>query len=81
MLADFHQSNSILNTIVVYTATFGDPFNTLIGWNFIFDPIDIVHVYVEKIRALLENQIQLWGVGTLLRLQLFCKDILSNSSW
>jgi hypothetical protein len=58
---DFQLSNSILNTIAVYTATFGDPFNSLMGGNFVFDPIEIVHDYVDKIRALLENQIQLWG--------------------
>jgi hypothetical protein len=53
----------ILNTIVVYPATFGDPFNLLLGGgDFVFDPIEIVHEYVDRIRALLENQIQLcWG--------------------
>ena len=30
-LPDFQRSNLILNTIVVYTATFGDPFNSLMG--------------------------------------------------
>ena len=26
-----------------------------------FDPVEIVHEYVDRIRAMLENQIQLWG--------------------
>jgi hypothetical protein len=60
-LPDFQLSNRILNNIVVFTATFGDPFNTLMGGKFVYDPVEIVHAYVDKIRALLENQIQLWG--------------------
>jgi hypothetical protein len=36
---DFQLSNSILNNIVVFTATFGDPFNSLMGGNFVFDPV------------------------------------------
>ena len=58
---DFQLSNTILNAIVVYTATFGDPFNSLMGGNFVFDPVEIVHDYLDRIRALLKNQIQLWG--------------------
>jgi hypothetical protein len=37
-----------LNTRVVYTATFGDPFNSTMGGNFITEPIDIVHEYIKK---------------------------------
>ena len=53
--SDFQLSNLILNTIVVYTATFGDPFNLLLGGNFVFDSVEIVHEYVDRIRALLQN--------------------------
>jgi hypothetical protein len=41
--------------------------------NFIIDPIYIIHEYAEKIPALLENRIQVWGDGTPLRPQLFYK--------
>ena len=75
---EFLLSNTILNNIVVFTATFGDPFNTLMGGNFAFDPVEIVHAYVDKIRALLENQIQLWGGRDSIKVSIVLKVFYLN---
>ena len=77
-LPDFQLTNRILNAIVVYTATFGDPFNSLMGGKFVFDPVEIVHAYVDKIRALLENQIQLWGGRDSIKVSIVLKVFYLN---
>ena len=77
-LPDFQLSNRILNNIVVFTAMFGDPFNSLLCGNFVFDPIEIVHDYVDRIRALMENQIQLWGGRDSIKVSIVLKVFYLN---
>ena len=45
----------------LFKAEFEDPFNSLTSGSIITDPVDIVHSYVGKIRALLERVIREGG--------------------
>ena len=60
-MPDFNLVDSALHNVFVYRAEFEDPFNSLTSGSIITDPVDIVHSYVGKIRALLERVIREGG--------------------
>jgi hypothetical protein len=55
-LPDFFRSISVLHYTKVYSSKFGDPFNSLVSGDIITDPLAITHLYTNKIRAILEQQ-------------------------
>ena len=54
----FFLSNSALHHAIVYTANFGDPFNSLMSGGIVTDPMAITHSYFNKLDPFLNNR---WG--------------------
>ena len=72
-LPDFFLSSSALHHTKVYSAKFGDLFNSLVSGDIITDPSAITHLYTNKIRAILEQQMGVWGVGVSLKASIALK--------